>query len=76
MDPIPPVRPYGRPNPQNQGNENIRFSTSIDLKMTAKGYYYWDITVYGEENITEKLREIDDKLKLEFPKNVTTIPEQ
>ena len=50
------------------------FSTeSISLKMTAKGSYYWDISVNGSPKINEeevkRLISIDKSLKEAFPKN-------
>lgn len=49
----------------------------IDLKMTAKGRYYWDIQVYGDldEGDVLRLKEIDTYLRREFPENVTNIPD-
>lgn len=74
MDPnvpsVPPVKPKSqRSEPWNR--------EGINLKMTAKGYYYWEISVYGDvgPEMVKRLEELDDYLKKTFPKNTTQIPE-
>ena len=66
MDPkIPSIKPT-----------ETRLQEGINLKMTAKGYYYWEINTYGDLNagLVEKIKQIDQILRQEFPQNVTVIP--
>lgn len=66
MEPkIPPMKPIGN-----------RLQEGINLKMTAKGYYYWDINAYGDlsEAMIIRIKEIDRVLRGEFPQNVSTLP--
>ena len=43
-------------------------SSFIILKMTAKGVYYWEIAVSGDD--IEKLSKINDKMLTKYPENV------
>lgn len=65
---IPPIKPTTSEQP-------AWLREGINLKMTAKGYYYWEINSYGELNagLVAKIKQIDNLLKAEFPQNVTTI---
>jgi hypothetical protein len=65
MEKIPPIKPV-----------DFKQQEGISLKMTAKGYYYWEINASGQLNqeLISKLKEIDLILKQEFPRNVTMIP--
>ena len=78
MNNIPPVPASQKRQPEKESNTPAWLRDGISLKMTAKGYYYWEINCYGEVNadLLAKIIAIDDALRREFPRNVTTIPQE
>ena len=72
MEPkIPPVKPKESETPS-------WLREGLNLKMTAKGYYYWEINSYGDLNagLIGRIKEIDAVLRREFPQNVTTLTQE
>ncbi len=55
--------------------------SSIELKLTAKGKYYWEIKLQfvnsetAAKQIVEQLRDIDRDLQEKFPNNCALSPE-
>ncbi len=50
----------------------------VELKLTSKGFYHWNIkTLFdssdSEDQIAEKLKNIDAKLRDRFAKNVSEL---
>jgi hypothetical protein len=70
----PNIRQYSPIRQNNIEEKKPNFVEGINLKMTAKGKYYWEIQAYGELNIglVRKISAIDEYLKKEFPNNATT----
>ena len=65
---IPAKRPFVPPNEEN-----------ITLRLTAKGVYYWDISLRGnplDKDIVSRLVEMDASLRAAFPKNVLEAPQE
>ena len=70
MEPkIPPV------SPKTETPAWLR--EGVNLKMTAKGYYYWEINTYGTLNagLIQKVKSLDTMLRSAFPENVTMFHE-
>lgn len=79
MNNIPPVQPASQKRqPEKESNTPAWLREGISLKMTAKGYYYWEINCYGDINaaLIVRMKEIDGALRREFPQNVTELPKQ
>lgn len=69
---IPPIKP---PNPTEVPPW---YREGINLKMSAKGYYYWEINAYGDLDVglVNRISKIDDILRKSFPQNVMALPEK
>ena len=70
--PVPTI-PGRQPIPVKQQS---LIPESVDLRMTAKGLYYWDISLKGnlvDEQTVTRLVGIDHALRVAFPKNVTIL---
>jgi hypothetical protein len=82
---IPPARSGSYPTPAVQSSspnfsqdKKLNLVEGINLKMTAKGKYYWDINAYGDldERLVFRISEMNRILKAEFPGNTSTSPDE